>query len=67
MALASLLAHASRSPWRLLDTCHEAVEDVGISDLGERKFYLLCRARDIARYEPFNDGNRAMGSREGRV
>lgn len=50
-----------------LDTCREAVEDAGIPDLGEREFYLLCRARDVARYEPFDDGSHFMGSREGRV
>lgn len=50
-----------------LGVCREAVEDACLADLSEREFYLLCRARDIARYEPFGDGNRAMGSREGRV
>lgn len=50
-----------------LDVCREAVQDAGLSELDEREFYLLCRARDIARYEPFDDGDCAMGSREGRV
>lgn len=50
-----------------LGACREAVQDACLADLSEREFYLLCRARDIARYEPFDDGNRAMGSREGRV
>lgn len=50
-----------------LAVCRGAVEDAGLADLHEREFYLLCRARDIARYEPFDDGNPAMSSREGRV
>lgn len=48
-----------------LDVCRGAVEDAGLADLGEREFYLLCRARDIARNEPFDDGSCFMGSREG--
>lgn len=38
-----------------------------LTELDEREFYLLCRARDIACYEPFDDGRCFMGSSEGRV
>ncbi len=50
-----------------LGVCREAVEDAGLPELDERDFFLLCRARDIARYEPFDDGSSFQGSRKGRV
>lgn len=50
-----------------LGVCREAVEDAGLAELDEREFRLLCRARNIAHYEPFDDGGCVMGSREGRV
>ena len=50
-----------------LNACRRAVEDANLADLDEREFYLLCRARGIARFGPFDDGSCFMGSREGRA
>lgn len=49
------------------DLCREAVETAGLDELTEREYWLLCRARDVARFEPFDRALGAAGAREGRV
>ena len=49
------------------DLCRVRVECMGLEALSEREYWLLSRARDIARYESFDDGNHAAGGRPGRI
>ena len=49
------------------DLCRECVEGAKLPSLGQREYWLLCRARDIARYEPFDHERHVAGDREGRV
>lgn len=50
-----------------LSLCRECVKAAGLEPLKEREYWLLCRARDIARYEPFDRERHVAGEREGRV
>ena len=47
--------------------CRECVESAGLQQLSEREYWLLCRSRDIAKYEPFDRSQHIAGAREGRV
>lgn len=49
------------------DLCREAVKAAGLDKLTEREYWLLCRARDVAKFEPFDRASGAAGAREGRV
>ena len=49
------------------DLCREAIETADLDELTKREYQLLCRARDIARFEPFDSEPGHVGSRLGRV
>lgn len=49
------------------DLCRESIEAAGLDKLTEREYWLLCRARDVAKFEPFDRALGAAGAREGRV
>ena len=49
------------------DLCREAIEAAGLDELTKREYQLLCRSRDIARFEPFDSEPGIVGSRLGRV
>ena len=49
------------------DLCRMRVECMGLEPLDEREYKLLSRARDLARYEPFDNGSHSIGGRTGRI
>lgn len=49
------------------DSCRRAIDQADLPALSEREYYILDRARAIARFEPFDNGSHAMGGREGRA
>lgn len=49
------------------NSCRQAIEQADLPALTDREYYLLDRARAIARFEPFDNGSHAMGEREGRA
>ena len=49
------------------DLCRESIERANLTRLERREYWLLCRARDISRFEPYDDGLCVAGRRKGRV
>lgn len=49
------------------DACRRAIEEAELPELSKHDYHLLCRARAIARFEPFDAGSNAHGKREGHV
>lgn len=50
-----------------LSALRRGVEQADLPELSKDEYRLLCRARDIARFEPFDDGSHVLGGRDGRV
>jgi hypothetical protein len=57
----------AQGPEVFKDRCALAVERANLPDLTEREYYLLCRARDIAAHESFDEETGVIGGRLGRV